>query len=725
MKARMTKTRRFATALVASVCGVCAYGQTASADTLREVVVTGTGTEHLLRNAPVQTEVISRRMLDAYGGKNLEEILSGLTASFAFNEGDMGSQMTLGGLGNAYLLILIDGKRIHGDVGGENDLGLIDPHNIERIEIVKGAQSALYGSDAMAGVINIITRKHNDEGLYLENTTRYGTYNDVRQHNGVGFSLGRLSSYTNFQLQHTDGWQNTPNEWAEAQVLTDSRNKTVNMYTNWQVAERLDYQLGKDATLYAEGMYYTKGIHRPQNGTHPSCDVYTYDLRYRDASASVGGKFPIKSMSPSYLTFDLDWNKHAYYYDYTAKTYEYMKLEGEQYGDLNGEWYSVPFYPGQSNLQSDQQRLMAQMKGIFYLPYHNTLNAGAEYRYDYLNAPQRTENGHASDWTGALYVQDEFSNVKWLNITAGLRLVDNAEFGLRLTPKVSSMASLGDWRFRLGWSQGFKTPTVKELHYRYLHVMGSSTFFNIGNRSLNPQTSNYYNANIEFRGQRLTASVTAYYNALGNMIALVNVPVGEIPKDVTTAYLGDGSGNVQARMYKNMEDARTYGVDANLSYKLGRDVTLTGAYSYLDTDAHQYKATKNRLEPVVIDGMAHHKWSAQATWLHRFSANYRLGLNLSTRGSSERFYQNNGNGKAYQLWRLNTTHDLGRTDRKMSYRLEAGIDNIFNYRDTTMRPYHLGTTISGTTVYASFSIKFRQGKKINTNIKKQTRNEED
>ena len=84
------------------------------AQTLPEVVVTGTGTEHLLRNAPVQTEVISRKMLDSYGGRTLEEILGGLTASFAFSEGDMGSQLQLSGLGNSYVLILIDGKRIHG-----------------------------------------------------------------------------------------------------------------------------------------------------------------------------------------------------------------------------------------------------------------------------------------------------------------------------------------------------------------------------------------------------------------------------------------------------------------------------------------------------------------------------------------------------------------------------------------------------------------------------------
>ena len=143
-------------------------------DSLQEVVVTGTGTQHLLKDAPVQTEVISKQMLKNFSGSSVADILSGLTASFAFNEGDMGSQMQMNGLGNNYILILIDGKRIHGDNGGENDLGLIDPHNIEKIEIVKGASSALYGSDAIAGVVNIITKKHNTEGFLNCNTAMDG-----------------------------------------------------------------------------------------------------------------------------------------------------------------------------------------------------------------------------------------------------------------------------------------------------------------------------------------------------------------------------------------------------------------------------------------------------------------------------------------------------------------------------------------------------------------------
>lgn len=691
-------------------------GQTDEKETaMKEVVVTATGTQHTLKDVPVQTEVINRKMLDSFGGKSIEEILGSLTASFAFNEGDMGSQMQLNGLGNNYILILIDGKRIHGDVGGENDLGLIDPHNIERIEIVKGAQSALYGSDAMAGVINIITRKHPEAGFYVDNTTRYGMHNDLRQHNTLAFNIGKFGSQTNFQMQRNDGWQNTAEEFAEGMVLTDSKNKTVNEFRNWQIAERLTYRPLSNLEFYADGSYYKKNICRPRNGNHPSCDVYTYDLRYNNASASLGGKWNFGEAKKNSLSLDVDWNKHAYFYDYTARTYEYMLLKGEEYGDLDGEWYSVPYLPGQSKLQSDQQRIMGQLKGIFYLPFENTIHAGAEYRYDYLNAPDRTETGTASDWTSALYIQDEFDKFEWFNLTTGLRLVGNQNFGVRLTPKVSAMFSVGDFRFRLGWSQGFKTPTVKELHYRYLHVMGSSTFFNIGNTSLNPQTSNYYSTNIEYRGSKFTATVTGYLNKLDNMIALVNVPVGEIPAGITTAYLGDGSAGVQARMYKNMDDACTYGVDVTLSYKVIKDLTLTSAYSWLNTEANLYDASKDRMTSVTIDGTAHHKWSASAMYSHSFCSLYKLGINLSTRGSSTRFYQNNHDGKPFQIWRINTTHDFGKRDKMFAYRVELGVDNIFNYVDRTMHPYHLGNNTSGTTVYGTFGVKFNYGKRLKNN----------
>ena len=529
--------------------------------------------------------------------------------------------------------------------------------------------------------------------------------------------FGKIQSYTSFQLQHTDGWKNTSEEYAEAKLLTDSRNKTVNEYTNWQIGERLTYSPYKGLDLYASGTYYEKRISRPTNGRHPSCDVYTYDLKYRNASAALGGK--MKLGKKDYIDVDLSWKKHAYYYLYTDTT-----LEDGYYKGQFTHYY--PYFPGQENLQSDQQRYMATMKGVFYLPKANTLNVGAEYRYDYLKAPMRVNDGTANDWTAAVYAQDEWNPVKCVNVTAGFRLIDNAAFGLHFTPKLSAMLSLGDIRLRAGWSKGFKSPTPKELSYHYTKRMGEKVYYYMGNKDLEAQTSNYWSASAEYRTDNIAVSVTGYVNKLEDMITLVNVSKEDIPAGATTSYTGDGSGEIIPRMYKNAEDAKTYGVDVNASWKITKELTIGGNYSYLDTKATVYNSAHGRFQQAIIDGMAHNKWNAFANYGHRFSPCYNMGINLSTRGSSKRFYENDGNGKGFQIWRLNTTHDLGK-GKTTTYRLEVGVDNIFNYRDTTPRPYHLGTTTAGTTIYASFAIKFNKGKKITTSktITKQQENDED
>ena len=108
-------------------------------DQLEEVVVTGTGTRHYSAVAPVRTEVVSKQDLISISGHNLDGILTTISPSFdALNSG-MGSGITLGGLGNSYILVLVNGRRLHGDVGGQNDLGKISASMIEKIEIVKGA----------------------------------------------------------------------------------------------------------------------------------------------------------------------------------------------------------------------------------------------------------------------------------------------------------------------------------------------------------------------------------------------------------------------------------------------------------------------------------------------------------------------------------------------------------------------------------------------------------
>ena len=688
--------------------------------TLQEVVVTGTGTQHLLKDAPVQTEVITSKMLRNFGGRNLEDILAGLTASFDFNEGDMGSQMQLNGLGNNYILILVDGKRIHGDVGGENDLSLIDPQNIERIEIVKGASSALYGSDAIAGVVNIITKKHN-EGLLVENTTRGGSYyGDIRQHNGLGIAIGKWKSYTNFQWQHSDGWQNTSVEHtpSSAAPITDSRSKTVNEHTNWQIAEQLTFRLSPQWEFYASGTYYRKGIYRPK-GKYPKYDVKSFDLKYRNASLAFGGKWTTNRKDV--ITLDVDWNKHAYYHAFTATTL----AEGF---DKDGKLIlNFPYFEGQELLQSNQERTMAHLKGVFALPYNNRLSAGFEYRRDYLKAPTSLEEASVTDNTEALYVQDEWycgDKVQW-HLTPGLRLNRNEAFGYRLTPKVSTMLSVGDLRIRASWSQGFKTPTLKELNYRYIREMSSIIMY-LGNKDLKPQTSNYFSLGGEYTWGGLNMTVTGYYNKLDNMIALVTIPRSEAPAIYREQY---GEMLNKVRRYQNMEDARTLGVDVSLRYSM-KDFSVGVGYSYLDTKAHVYDSDHDRLKEVRIDGMAYHKGNLFATWHHQFSPAYQLNIGIYGRMSSKRYYQLDGDGKGYQLWRVTTGHDIN-VGKHMLWRVEAGVDNIFNYVDRTDHGLHLGTTNPGRTLFSTLTIRFRHGKRLSftnnnkSNFKKQQQDEED
>ena len=676
---------------------VSAQRNVAMQDSIPEIVVTGTGTEHYLKDAPVQTEVISRKMLDSYAGATLEDILSGLCASFDFSAGDMGANMQLGGLGNGYILILVDGKKMHGDVGGQNNLGLIDPARIERIEIVKGAASALYGSDAIAGVVNIILKKHR-ENILIENTSRGGSYGEFRQSNTVQFKVGKFTSSTNFQLKHSDGWQNTtyedPNRYEYP--ITNSINKTVNRYTDWQVAQRFDYQATKDLSLYADGSFYRKRIYRPCGVP----DYKTYDFLYRNSSVATGGKLKLKNSNS--IMLDINYDSHAYYYMYTRETWD------KEYDD-SGKEISFPYFPGDKGLQSDQSRLLLQLKGIFNLPYFNRLSVGTDTEINWLDAPRRLdEKDQVSDYTTSFYAQDEWTPIERLNITAGGRLTVNQNFGVRITPKVSALYKLGAFNLRATYSEGFKTPTLKELHYRYIRQM-SIISLNLGNTELDPQTSRYVSGGLEYNGTRFSINVTGYCNWVDNMITLVTIPLSQAPGDLVVTY-----DPARVRQYQNMDDARTYGVDVNAKWTPVQSLTLTGGYSYLDTEANQYDEEDQVMKHVIIDGMAHHRATVSAIWTHAWRrSNYRLGIGVYGRIQSKRYYQDDGNGKAYNLWRLNTRHQF-KLGKRWNAEVNAGIDNIFNYYETTYHSLNYGTTTAGRTFYGSLMIQFGQKKTKNT-----------
>lgn len=651
---------------------------------LDEVVVTGTGTEHYRKDAPVETEVITRKALESYQGRDLSEILNGLSTSISFSSSDMGSGMQMGGLGSGYILVLVDGKRMNSAASGEFDFDMINPDNIERIEIVKGAASSLYGSDAIAGVINIITRKNLDD-LSVTNNTRVGAYSDIRQSNTVGFKYGKLNSQTSASYKHTDGWQNTDIEYYHYEYRDGSVTKTVNESTSYTIAQKLDYKLDDRLSLSADGSYFNKWNTRP----YGPYKYYAYNQSYKNFDVGLGADY--KLSDDNIVTFDATFGRNSFYYDYTHQ--ETTDFFDEETG------LRITRYAGEHILETSIDQLLVLGKGIFRLNDKHTINSGVEYRYVSMYSPRRIEGGEGSTYSISVYGQDEWKLTDSFIATIGANIVAST-FDPNISPKVSLMKKLGDVNLRATYSRGYKAPTIKQLYDDYIASIGGGGMKHYyGDPDLKPQTSNFYSAGVEYNTKRLKASVSVGYNQIRDMIALVEVPMSS----------EDIMDELEASMqYANLSKAKSFVVDFDLSYALLKSLTVGCGYTYTDAEA-QYVDDPDSDDYMLyqpINGTSDHKAKCRVAW--SYSKNrYKLNIDLFGEYQSDKHYMYDGDGAAFQLWRLNTRHKL--VDREhCSMDLNVGVDNIFDYVDTTPFGFHRGTNSPGRTLYGSLSVKFNK-----------------
>lgn len=647
---------------------------------LEEVVVTGTGTEHYLKDAPVQTEVITRRALEQFQARSMEELLAGLSPSLTFHDGSMGSHIQLNGLNNDYILILIDGKRMNGDVGGQNDLNLLNPANIERIEIVKGAASSLYGSDAIAGVINIITKKHHDKTEFTS-TSRVGAYGDVRESASLGLTIGQVKSMTGVNFHHTDGWRNTDLQWNQQQLKPGSTMKTVNRSTNYTLTESLDWNVNNRLSLTASGSYYERWVVRP----HGPWSYLANDFYYRNYGFAVGGKYRLGGRN--YLTADLSYDRYGYFYDYKLQEVTDYFKDGDR----------ITYFPGQRIKQSVQRQVLGQVKGVFYIGDRHLLNTGFEYLYNHLESPHHIDGDRASVYTLAAYAQEEWTAADDVVLTAGARGTVHKETGFNLSPKIAVLYNKGDFRLRASYALGYKSPTVKELYYNYTATLGggSLTAYH-GNKDLKAQTSQYASVGAEYAGRKFQASVTAYANFLRNMIELaeINLTAEEKLNEIE-----------KSKMYLNLTQARIWGVDFTFNYQPVQTLTVSGGYSFSDPRAQYPDQGADYMKYIPIDATSQHNATLNASWHHTWSR-YRLGLAVYGRYQSVRRYVEDNDADAFQTWRINTAHTLLGM-KKWTLTLNVGVDNLFNYVDRTPFGRNRATTTPGRTVYASALIKFK------------------
>nr|WP_321357624.1 TonB-dependent receptor [uncultured Draconibacterium sp.] len=620
---------------------------------LGEIVVTGTGTPHHLKTAPVPTELISKKVIMNTGASDFNELMANVSPSFDFTPGTMGSFMTINGLGNDFILVLIDGKRMYGDVGGQNDLSRINPDDIERIEVLKGAASLLYGSDAIAGVVNIITKKSKQK-INVSNTTRIREYATLQQNNSIDVNLGKFSWNGNFNLKSSDGWQNSPYE-EDDDELVETDAMTQNKYKDHTFNHVLTFRATDKLELYAGNSVYQKDVFRPQS-------VGKYGYYYEDKTAQAGAKYLFNRTD--YISLDYNYDKYLYYYKYNQESGDYVD--------------------GDKSINNDQRMNNIRLKYVNALSDKNKLTVGTDYLQEKMVSEDRLADGEAEAYTVALYAQDELTVVKNLDIVAGVRAVKHKEFGSAFTPKVSLLYKLSNFNFRGTYGHGFKAPTLKELYYAYEK---RGTLY-MGNTDLDPQKSQFYSAGIEFNNEFLSASVTGYINNVDDLI------------DYQTIDLQDGdaeNGIKKRRQHYNIDESRSQGVDFLVNAKLGAGFTIGGGYSYVDA--------KDVSNDIRLEGVAQNYGNVRFAYDHSWKT-YHLNANIIGRFQDDKFYDD-GDAKGYDIWKLTTNHRITNLGAFI-LDVQLGIDNIFDYVDDSPYGSHYGTINSGRTFFAGLTINFAQ-----------------
>lgn len=642
---------------------------------INEVVVTGSRTARPIKMSPVTTQVLGGKALVDAGYSNLQQALQQETPGLNIQKVGFGNEISMQGLDARHVLFLMDGERMTGDMAGNLDYERFNLHAIDRVEIVKGASSTLYGSRAAGAVINLITKK-TDKPLSIDAGIRYGQMNErnykhpqpkdflymfeqnadrpnLQSWVSAGFKAGKFTSQTDVWYSESDAFYMYQAE-NDKKVYTKEANPflphDITVVSN-AVRPPMGIE-GKEHITVSQKLYYNPNPNLSVLVYGSSFFMNTYDLiqdmmfsQARDWTAGTKVIYHVKDW------FSVTGSLHADFYD---------RFKRHERIDKRQKDYESSIYQPRLTVTSN------------YFNGHSLI-LGMEHTSDELTSDRFSGNANHDLKTRALketeyFLQDEWTiNPRWM-ISVGIRTNFSKAFGFMGMPKVAAKYSPDKhWSLRANYSMGYRSPSIKELFFNWDHL---GMFMIRGNENMRPEKNNYFSLGAEYSNDRLFVSGTAYGNYFRDKI-----------EGVWRIY--DMQYNFE---YTNLSQQRLLGLEVLARWSVLDCLTLNGTYSFVDVSKNK-GIQVNTTSPHAATASMDYKYMKKNYRLNAvFSASYMGGKKFDVQ---DRVFVKEEN-KSYDAYFRCDLPQYVLCNLSVSQtfwnkvKLTLGMDNLFNYVPKTL-----------------------------------------
>lgn len=580
--------------------------------TLDAVVVTATRTENDVKNVPASTQIITSSDIKKSGATNVRDAITDF-ANITMTKKKRGSghEIIIRGMSTDKSLIMVNGHRVSNEadasgLGNANALDRVNINDIQKIEIVKGPSSALYGSEAMGGVINIITKTSVEPsvstGLELttDNTNHWWHFDSGRQ-GRISATVDARVSKEKRQMADKDP---TSNNYGTARTYNASLNyyfsdnNYLNFYTDY-FSQHLKNDRGTPSLKSLSesmGPILLKGQAMIDGEGHVFYKQKNYGMSWNGKTAR--NEWQIQAYMSQ---FDWSENSHQKVLQTVPGRDPMSQRAFDAY--IRSKYDTYDFDENQNTLWAIEGRdtltINDQHKLTFGAEYTKNKVEGTTLGENGDNAFTVTQNGTSKKrsekvfTTYSAYLQDEMNYGKWFIVPA-VRYDHNSSYGSHTSPKLGVTYKARDnFRIKANYGKGFKAPTVLQLYYDLNRIMGQKEDGTpnwqhvTGNPNLKPETSTSWDIGVEGESGKAYGSLIYFDTDVDDLISTARIGVDE-------------NGHTLSR-YINVEQARIKGVENTLGYRFNSKWEIKVNSTWLnakDTSNHSDLPQRSKLSQI-------------------------------------------------------------------------------------------------------------------------------